>query len=126
MVHADAIALLLVGRHSSTTADYLTHRGIRVTTVNDGRAAQLEASEHPYDCVVVDRAPFEEALAFVSTMRALSSVPILIVASTQDVDASCELLDAGADDCMPVHHGQRELGSRVEAAVRRSRRFRKK
>lgn len=124
MVHADPIALLLVSRHSSTTAAYLTHRGIRVTSVSDGRAGQIEASERAYDCIVVDREPLEEALAFLSTMRASSAVPILIVAPTQDVDTRCELLDAGADDCMPVQHGQRELCSRVEVAVRRARRIR--
>jgi DNA-binding response OmpR family regulator len=123
LVRRRSVNVLLVSRTWSTVASYLLHEGIGVATVVDGPAAQHEVSTRAYDCILVDREQAGDVMVILQTMRPACDVPILIIATSPTVDERCEVLDAGADDCIAAECGPRELIGRIEATVRRLRRF---
>jgi DNA-binding response OmpR family regulator len=105
---------------------YLASHGARVTSVSNELDAIHEARARRYDCVVVDlgRAPRDRGVTLTRALRAEHAVPIVLIASGTGHSERIDLLDAGADDCVPASCSERELLSRIVATVRRAQRNR--
>lgn len=128
-VTPDPLALLLItGREpcAHRLALYLTSQGVRVTTVGDQVASQLDGEAHGYDCIVVDLGSRRSscAVTLTRTLRGQSDVPIVLISAESGVSERVAALDAGADDCVTASCSDRELLSRILASVRRVRRLR--
>jgi DNA-binding response OmpR family regulator len=123
----DSLALLFISGPepcAQRLAPYLTSRGVRVTSVGNDEVARLEARTGTYDCFVLDLGyRSDDAVALVRGLRAQTDIPIVLVVATKAVDLRVAVLEAGADDCVAVPFGERELLSRIQASVRRARRF---
>jgi two-component system KDP operon response regulator KdpE len=88
------------------------------TTAISNRTTSLLRRRRP-DALIVDPAgagPVET----VSALRALTSIPILVVSASTDEWEKVALLDAGADDYLTKPFGVEELLARLRAAFRRA------
>jgi two-component system, OmpR family, response regulator RegX3 len=104
----------LVGR-------YLQQQGYSVTLAADGRTA-LEAviREHP-DLIVLDLLlPDVAGEKVASSIREVSSVPIIMLTAKSAEDERVAGLRIGADDYLVKPFSVRELAARVEAVLRRT------
>ncbi|MEO6259692.1 MAG: response regulator transcription factor [Thermoanaerobaculia bacterium] len=100
---------------------YLTHAGYATASALDGaRALRLARSFSP-DLVVLDlMLPEVNGLEVCRSLRAVSSVPIIMVTSRSTERDKLTGLAAGADDYLTKPFSPRELVARVEAVLRRS------
>lgn len=95
----------------------LQRSGVTVMSGSDPERAVKTWLEHPTDIVVL--ALGGESLAFVRRFRAITQVPIVVVAEVGE-DVHCELLDAGADWVAPRPFSARLLIAQVRAMLRRT------
>ena len=119
-----ALSVMIVqarGSAAGTLAPHLITQGVRVTTVTGHEVAVLDIATHHYDCVVVDVGAGRAVVEAIRAIRATSAVPLLVISSNRDASARVAALDAGADDCVSCPVSERELSSRIGAAVRRAR-----
>lgn len=120
-----AIDVLLVEddrKLAQVTARYLVHRGMRMTLASDGPGALLVLAERRFDVVVLDlMLPGLDGVEVCRRLRAISSIPVLMLtARTAEVDRVLGL-EAGADDYICKPFSAPELAARIRAAVRRER-----
>ena len=103
--------------------DYLEHAGYAVLTTGDGAGAlQLARTRRP-DLIVLDLGlPTVDGLDITKTLRAESSVPIVILTARDDEVDRVVGLELGADDYMTKPFSPRELVARVRSVLRRSER----
>ncbi|MBI3752180.1 MAG: response regulator transcription factor [Chloroflexi bacterium] len=103
--------------------DYLEHAGFAVITTGDGAGAlQLARTRRP-DLIVLDLGlPSVDGLDVTKTLRAESSVPIVILTARDDEIDRIVGLELGADDYMTKPFSPRELVARVRSVLRRSER----
>ncbi|HEX7949361.1 MAG TPA: response regulator transcription factor [Candidatus Limnocylindrales bacterium] len=103
--------------------DYLEHAGFAVVTTGDGaNALQLARTRKP-DLIVLDLGlPSVDGLDVTKTLRAESSVPIVILTARDDEIDRIVGLELGADDYMTKPFSPRELVARVRSVLRRSER----
>ncbi|MDO4997399.1 MAG: response regulator transcription factor [Neisseria sp.] len=101
--------------------EYLTAEGLEVNSVHDGEAGVQEILSNQYDAVVLDSMmPKMNGLEVLKTVRAQSSVPvIMLTAKGDDIDRIIGL-EMGADDYVPKPCLPRELVARINAVLRRS------
>ena len=106
---------------SSYVAKGLTEDGHVVDALNDGRDGLVQATNEPYDLVIVDRMlPGLDGLSLVKTLRgAGSKVAILMLTAQGGVDDRVDGLEAGADDYVVKPFAFSELQARVNALGRR-------
>jgi len=99
----------------------LTKEGFRVSTAADGRAMQKVLADGRIDLILLDlMLPGEDGLSLCRTLRAESSVPIIMLtAKGEEVDRVIGL-EMGADDYLSKPFGSRELIARIRAVLRRS------
>jgi len=99
---------------------YLDRAGYSVTTAADGPAALLAvATGHP-DLVVLDlMLPGMSGLDVCRSLRATSTVPILMLTALAEAADRIVGLEFGADDYLAKPFDPRELVLRVEAILRR-------
>jgi two-component system, OmpR family, alkaline phosphatase synthesis response regulator PhoP len=100
---------------------YLNREGYTVLTAYDGKEAlRLACEVHP-DLIVLDiMLPGMDGLEVCRTLRAESSVPIiLLTAKTTEQDRIIGL-DLGADDYVTKPFSPKELAARVRAVFRRT------
>ena len=99
----------------------LTKEGFRVSTAADGRAMQKVLADGRIDLILLDlMLPGEDGLSLCRTLRAESSVPIIMLtAKGEEVDRVIGL-EMGADDYLSKPFGSRELIARIKAVLRRS------
>jgi two-component system, OmpR family, response regulator ResD len=100
---------------------YLERDGHRTLVAEDGdRADELLREEH-LDLVVLDvMLPGQDGLALSRSIRARSSLPvILLTARGEEIDRIVGL-ELGADDYVTKPFSPRELAARVRALLRRS------
>ena len=94
-------------------------------TVADGDAALQQASEKPFDLIVVDlQAPNVAGAQFSRALRHQPMnrrAPIVIIAQRDAEDAALAELENGADDFLVKPFGKGELAARARAAIRRAR-----
>jgi two-component system, OmpR family, response regulator ResD len=100
---------------------YLERDGHRTLVAEDGDRADELLREEQLDLVVLDvMLPGQDGLALSRSIRARSSLPvILLTARGEEVDRIVGL-ELGADDYVTKPFSPRELAARVRALLRRS------
>jgi two-component system response regulator QseB len=99
----------------------LTHAGMAVDWVHDGRAAELSLAQVAYDATVLDLGlPRKDGLEVLAGLRARrDNVPVLVVTARDAVRDRIAGLNAGADDYLVKPFDLEELIARVHALIRR-------
>lgn len=99
---------------------HLTKDGFEVVTAADGREALKLAREHRPDLILLDlMLPDVDGFELCRTLRAESTVPIvMLTARKEDVDKILGL-ELGADDYVTKPFNPREIVARVKAVLRR-------
>jgi two-component system, OmpR family, KDP operon response regulator KdpE len=99
----------------------LTSQGYQVRTAGEGEAALSNFSEWHPELVITDLfMPHMDGLELCKRIRAVSTVPIIILSVKGEERAKVEALDSGADDYVTKPFGIDELLARVRAALRRA------
>ena len=100
---------------------YCWHAGYAVIVARDGAEALRHVSASRPDLVVLDLGlPGVDGLEVARTIRASSSLPIIMVTARVAEGDRLTGLDSGADDYMTKPFSPRELVARVKAVLRRS------
>ncbi len=100
---------------------FLEEEGYRVLEATTGEEALALALDEPADVVLVDlRLPGIHGLDVVRSLRATSSVPIVIVTAQADSHDVVAGLEAGADDYVTTPFVAKELSARIRAQLRRT------
>ena len=101
-------------------ADYLNAAGYETVLVRRGDEAEARFQEAAFNLVVLDlMLPGVDGLTLCKSLRALSTVPIIMVtARVEEVDRLLGL-EVGADDYLCKPFSPRELVARVKAQLRR-------
>jgi two-component system, OmpR family, response regulator BaeR len=104
-------------------ADYLRAAGHEPECVADGRDALQAWTERRHDLVLLDlMLPGLDGLSLCRELRALTSVPILMLTARADEADRLAGLELGADDYIAKNpFSPREVMARVKAVLRRSR-----
>ena len=100
---------------------FLTHHGYRISVAHDGRGMMqmLEASR--VNLVVLDlMLPGEDGLSLCRRLRAVSTVPIIMLTAMGEQTDRVVGLEMGADDYLPKADNPRELLARIRAVLRRA------
>ncbi|MBX7221926.1 MAG: response regulator transcription factor [Blastocatellia bacterium] len=97
--------------------------GMAVDVVGDGADGLWEATETPYDVIVLDvMLPGMDGLTVCRELRKKKvQTPILMLTARDDIDAKVQGLDAGADDYLTKPFAFAELLARIRALIRRNR-----
>ncbi|MCI0843888.1 MAG: response regulator transcription factor [Chloroflexi bacterium] len=104
---------------------YLERDGHEVLTANDGVAGLEMAREELPDLIVLDlMMPRMDGMEVCRTIRAESSVPVIMLTAMVEEDDRLAGLDLGADDYVTKPFSPRELAARVRAVLRRTARDR--
>ena len=99
----------------------LTSQGYQVQTAGEGMAAMLNFTEWHPELVITDLfMPRMDGLELCKRIRAVSSVPIIVLSVKGEERTKVEALDSGADDYVTKPFGIDELMARVRAALRRA------
>jgi two-component system KDP operon response regulator KdpE len=99
----------------------LGKHGYDVQAAGEGQAALELFNAWTPDLVITDLSmPNMNGLILCRRLRAISSVPIIVLSVKGDEATKVEALDTGADDYITKPFGMRELLARVRAALRRS------
>jgi DNA-binding response OmpR family regulator len=105
---------------TSMLNQYLTREGFEVTAVHDGEAGVAEVTSREYALVVLDiMMPKVSGIDALRRIRAVSSVPILMLTARGDDIDRIVGLDMGADDYVPKPCTPGELVARIRAILRR-------
>lgn len=99
----------------------LSKHGYDVRVANEGEAALELFRAWTPDLVLTDLSmPNMNGLTLCKQLRAISSVPIIVLSVKNDEVTKVEALDLGADDYLTKPFGMGELLARVRATLRRS------
>lgn len=108
-------------RLSAMVAEYLGDNGLDVAvrgTVADG-VASLDRER--YDALILDvMLPDGDGIELCRTLRARSTIPIIMLTARGDEVDRVVGLEVGADDYLPKPFSPRELLARLRAVIRRS------
>jgi two-component system KDP operon response regulator KdpE len=98
----------------------LRARGYQVELAVSGEEALALASRRPPDVVILDLGlPGIDGIHVARSLRASSSVPIIVLSARGAEPTKVAALDAGADDYVTKPFGMDELLARIRAALRR-------
>ena len=99
----------------------LTSQGYQVRTAGEGESALSNFVEWHPELVITDLfMPRMDGLELCKRIRAVSTVPIIVLSVKGEERAKVEALDSGADDYVTKPFGTDELLARVRAALRRA------
>jgi two-component system KDP operon response regulator KdpE len=99
----------------------LTSQGYQVRTAGEGESALSDFAEWRPELVITDLyMPHMDGVELCRRIRAVSSVPIIVLSVKGEERTKVEALDSGADDYVTKPFGIDELLARVRAALRRS------
>lgn len=99
---------------------YLRGNGFAVEAVGDGVSMRAALAGGLPDAIVLDlMLPGEDGLSLTRTLRAQSSVPILMLSARGEEMDRVIGLEVGADDYLAKPFGPRELLARLRALLRR-------
>ncbi len=99
----------------------LTKEGFRVSAAADGRAMRKVLDDSRIDLILLDlMLPGEDGLSLCRSLRAGSSIPIIMLTAKGDELDRVIGLEMGADDYLSKPFGSRELIARIRAVLRRS------
>ena len=98
----------------------LTSQGYQVRTAAEGEAALTNFAEWRPELVITDLyMPHMDGVELCRRIRAISTVPIIVLSVKGEERTKVEALDSGADDYVTKPFGIDELLARVRAALRR-------
>jgi two-component system KDP operon response regulator KdpE len=98
----------------------LTSQGYQVRTAAEGEAALSNFAEWRPELVITDLyMPRMDGVELCRRIRAISTVPIIVLSVKGEERTKVEALDSGADDYVTKPFGIDELLARVRAALRR-------
>ena len=122
----DSREAILIIEDEETLAESISYNlvreGYEVAITHDGRQAVQLAQESAPDLIILDlMLPGLGGLDVLRQIRAISSVPVLIVTAKDTEADKVAGLELGADDYVTKPFSMRELVSRVRANLRRSR-----
>jgi two-component system, OmpR family, KDP operon response regulator KdpE len=99
----------------------LSSQGYQVRTAAEGQAALSSFTEWRPELVITDLyMPHMDGVELCRRIRAMSTVPIIVLSVKGEERTKVEALDSGADDYVTKPFGIDELLARVRAALRRS------
>src|SRR5688572_22003467 len=109
-------------RLASMVADYLGGAGFRATIAGTAAEAQRQLRHETFDAVILDlMLPDADGLDLCKSIRAQSTIPLLMLTARGDPLDRVVGLELGADDYLPKPFEPRELLARLRAILRRSR-----
>jgi two-component system KDP operon response regulator KdpE len=98
----------------------LTSQGYQVRTAAEGESALSNFAEWRPELVITDLyMPHMDGIELCRRIRAISTVPIIVLSVKGEERTKVEALDSGADDYVTKPFGIDELLARVRAALRR-------
>ena len=98
----------------------LTSQGYQVRTAGEGESALSDFTEWRPELVITDLfMPHMDGVELCRRIRAMSTVPIIVLSVKGEERTKVEALDSGADDYVTKPFGIDELLARVRAALRR-------
>jgi len=107
-------------RLASMVRSYLTDAGFEVAVADDGASGLLHLERRPCDLVLLDlMLPDADGLDLCRRIRALTSVPVIMVTARGDTTDRIVGLELGADDYVSKPFDPRELLARIRAVLRR-------
>src|SRR3984957_17448748 len=102
-------------------AERLAEDGFIVHAVHDGREGLERAASGAYSLVILDvMLPHKGGIQLLRELRALSSIPVLMLTARGDDIDRILGLEIGADDYLPKPFNPRELVARLRAILRRT------
>lgn len=100
--------------------DYLSEQDMRVDTSHRGKDALAKIQATAYDLLILDiMMPEITGLELLPMIRAISSVPVIMLTGRGDDIDRIIGLEMGADDYLPKPCNPRELVARIKAILRR-------
>ncbi|MEQ8673992.1 MAG: response regulator transcription factor [Aggregatilineales bacterium] len=100
--------------------DYLTERGFKVVTANNGREALFTARHENPDLILLDiMMPEMDGFEFMRLHRKERETPIILLTAKLDETDKVIGLELGADDYVTKPFGMAELVARIRAVLRR-------
>lgn len=101
-------------------AEVLQKFGFKVILAADGEEMLYQFDKHPIDLIILDvMLPGEDGLSLCRRLRAISSVPIIMLTASGDETDRVVGLECGADDYIAKPFSPRELVARIRAILRR-------
>ena len=120
----DAPHLLVVDddrRIRDLLSRFLFAEGYRVTTANNAAEARTKLESLSFDLLVLDvMMPGETGFQLAKSLRASSSVPILMLTAKAETESRITGLELGADDYVPKPFEPRELSLRIASILKRT------
>ena len=99
----------------------LTERGHAVTSMATAMTALQHLLTSPPDLILLDLGlPDVSGYEALRMMRAVSSVPVVVVTARDDEADIIKVLDAGADDYVVKPFGPGQIEARIRAVLRRA------
>lgn len=99
----------------------LAKEGFRVSVAADGREMRKVMADARIDLIILDlMLPGEDGFSLCRSLRAESSVPIIMLTAKGDEIDRVVGLELGADDYVAKPFGSRELIARIRAVLRRT------
>jgi DNA-binding response OmpR family regulator len=99
----------------------LTDRGHGVRALGTGMAGLHAIVATPPDLVLLDLGlPDVDGTDLLRMLRAVSSVPVIVITARDDEPEIVGVLEAGADDYLVKPFGPDQLNARIRAVLRRS------
>ncbi len=99
----------------------LTERGHAVTSMPAAMPALQHLLASPPDLILLDLGlPDVSGFEALRMMRAVSSVPVVVVTARDDEADIIRVLDAGADDYVVKPFGPGQIEARIRAVLRRT------
>ncbi|HEY8609529.1 MAG TPA: response regulator transcription factor [Noviherbaspirillum sp.] len=106
---------------SSLLAEYLEKNGYRTSTAPDGAGMWKVLDQVRIDLIVLDlNLPGEDGLTLCRTLRARSSLPVIMLTARGEPVDRILGLEMGADDYVPKPFEPRELYARIRSVLRRT------
>jgi len=102
--------------------EYLQKNGYRVTVVADGKGLWSAMAVASPDLIVLDlMLPGEDGFSLCRTLRARSSLPVIMLTARGEETDRIVGLEMGADDYLAKPFSPRELLARIRSVLRRTR-----
>ncbi|WP_019141010.1 response regulator [Noviherbaspirillum massiliense] len=106
---------------SHLLAEYLEKNGYRTFTAGDGKAMWKMLEHSRIDLIVLDlNLPGEDGLTLCRSLRAQSSIPVIMLTARGEPLDRILGLEMGADDYLPKPFEPRELFARIRSVLRRT------
>ena len=100
---------------------FLSENGFNVALAKDSLEARQIMLEKNFDLLIVDvMLPGEDGIAFTSSIRESSKIPVIILTARGESDSRIKGLESGADDYLPKPFEPKELVLRINNILKRT------